>query len=199
MTIPLNEYGDCDISAGVPAGFAHIKAKNVGPTAKAMGIAYARAFTGLRKVSRRMGWKPVYEGVVVADFDGARLLERLRERNSGYAKRKAKRQERDTEQFAADIRTAFPRMPANEVQSCARHATLIGSRRVGRSRTAGQPVYLAVVAHIRHEHTDYEALVAEYGGDEHARACARDEVWPDIQATLKKWRPRLAEHIEVRP
>ena len=45
-------------------------------------------------------------------------------------------------------------------------------------------VWLATVAHIRHEHTDYEKLLAE-GYD---RDAARFFVIDDINAVLTRWR-----------
>ena len=54
-------------------------------------------------------------------------------------------------------------------------------------------VWLATIAHVRHEHTDYDRLLAE-GYD---RDAARFFVVDQINETLTRWRAtRLLEHDE---
>jgi hypothetical protein len=78
-----------------------------------------------------------------------------------------KRRERDAvkdaafiEAFAAEIRKLYPGCPAAE--EIAKHACEKHSGRVGRTAAAKEldveKVHLAVRAHIRHAHTDYDAL-----------------------------------------
>ena len=65
--------------------------------------------------------------------------------------------------LAAEIVRLFPGCPAGRAEAIARHTSLRGSGRVGRS-AAGRAldekaITLAVVASVRHEDTDYDALL----------------------------------------
>lgn len=53
-----------------------------------------------------------------------------------------------------------------------------------RSLPASISVWLATVAHIRHEHTDYDALLA----DGYGREAARHFVVGTTNETLQRWR-----------
>jgi hypothetical protein len=90
-------------------------------------------------------------------------------------------------QFAAEIRSQFPRCPADRAEAIARHTALRGSGRVGRS-AAGRAlderaVRHAVVASVRHEDTDYDALLMRGV----PRQAARDQIWPRIDQVLTGW------------
>lgn len=80
----------------------------------------------------------------------------------------------------------FPDMPSKDVRDVLDHAFLKGSGRVGRSGTMKSEedkVRLAVEAHIRHVHTDYDKLI-EDGMD---RDDARDVVWDTIKEVKESW------------
>jgi hypothetical protein len=66
--------------------------------------------------------------------------------------------------------------------TCQRH-----SGRVGRSAAAKdfepQALRLAVIAHIRHEHTRYDELLMQYGDRQHAR----EMVHAQIEKLLARW------------
>lgn len=90
----------------------------------------------------------------------------------------------------ATIRSAFPGCPPDEaariaVWTCRKH-----SGRVGRSAAAKSldpaAVRLAVVAHIRHEHTDYDRLLMRTGD----RQSARQTVRAEIDRVLERWEAR---------
>jgi len=87
----------------------------------------------------------------------------------------------------AAIRTQFPGCPADEAAQIAAWTCRKHSGRVGRSAAAKQfdrqALRLAVVAHIRHEHTRYDALLMDGGDREAARQCVR----PDIDEMLGRW------------
>jgi hypothetical protein len=118
---------------------------------------------------------------------------------------RARRRERDRERravedvdfqarFAAEILRLFPGCPPPRAEAIAGHAGLRGSRRVGRS-AAGRAldetaVTLAVVASIRHEDTEYDALLMS--GVE--REAARDRVRADIDRVLDAWRAGTMWH-----
>jgi hypothetical protein len=82
----------------------------------------------------------------------------------------------------------FPGCPPEEAQAIARHTAKRGSGRVG--RTAGgrnleeRPLTAAVIAAIRHNRTNYDALLA--GGVE--RDVAREMVGDRVQGILAAWK-----------
>ena len=78
-------------------------------------------------------------------------------------------------------------MAARSAAAIAGHAAVRGSGRVGRSaagRALDDAVTLAVIAHVRHRHTDYDALLAK--GVER-RECRR-RIADKIDAVLAGWR-----------
>jgi hypothetical protein len=86
-----------------------------------------------------------------------------------------------------EIRRLFPRCPAGRTEAIARHTSLRGSGRVGRSAAGRsldeEALTLAVVASVRHEDTDYDSLLMSGVG----RAEARDLIWPDVDRVLASW------------
>jgi hypothetical protein len=112
---------------------------------------------------------------------------------------RARRRDRDRERranedvelgdrIATEIRRLFPGCPAPRAEAIAAHTALRGSGRVGRS-AAGRAVdedavRAAVVASIRHENTDYDALLMAGV----PRATARERIRPDVDRVLTAWR-----------
>lgn len=94
--------------------------------------------------------------------------------------------------FAKWMGDLYPHCPRNERAAIARHACVRSSGRVGRSAAARQfdpsAIDLAVRAHVRHEHTPYDELLAS-GRDRHA---ARARVVPRVEEILAAWRGRGA-------
>lgn len=89
--------------------------------------------------------------------------------------------------FANAVRSLFPACPADDAVAIAAHASVRSSGRVGRS-AAGQAldphaVRAAVVAHVRHLHTNYDALLMQ--GVE--RRAARDRIQAKVQAVMDEW------------
>ena len=111
-----------------------------------------------------------------------------------------RRRERDRERRAAadvELQAAmmrgigrfFPRCPAGRAEAIARHTSLRGSGRVGRSAAGRsldeEALTLAVVASIRHEDTDYDTmLMSGVGRDE-----ARDLIRETVDRILASWSP----------
>ena len=120
------------------------------------------------------------EAECLADEDARR---RSRDRE---AARRAELDEEYVRRFAERIRELFPRCPGRE-RSIAEFACQKYSRRVGRSAVAKQldedAVSLAVIAHVRHVETEYDALLAR-GMDRHD---ARLRVRARIQEVLAHW------------
>ena len=95
------------------------------------------------------------------------------------------RDERDLAHSRELLRTQFPLMPEDSLETILGHAFLKGSGRVGRTsmKTDAQKANLAVEAYIRHNHTPYEALLK----DGHGRAQARKAVWDTVRAIKATW------------
>lgn len=113
------------------------------------------------------------------------------DRRARQRERTAERREvedRDYEaSVAAELRELFPGCPAKEAARLAAWTCRKHSGRVGRSAAAKefdpQAIRLAVIAHIRHEHTPYDELLMKFGD----RQLARAEVRQKIEAVLGRW------------
>jgi hypothetical protein len=90
--------------------------------------------------------------------------------------------------FAERIRELYPGCPAGQEVVIAEYACLKHSGRIGRSALAKEldpeAIRLAVTAHIRHEETNYDELLA--AGWE--RWEARDQVSSAVEQVLAQWR-----------
>lgn len=90
--------------------------------------------------------------------------------------------------FTARVAELYPGCPAAEQARIAGHACAVGSGRIGRTGAAKQleaeAVDLAVRAHVRHEHTPYDELLARGLDRADARARARD----GVEKVLATWR-----------
>lgn len=117
----------------------------------------------------------------LADADAR---ERRRQREAG---RREAVDEKYVSRFAARIAELYPKLPAPEAEAIARHACAKHSGRVGRSAAAKEldadAVRLAVGAHARHVHTDYDGLLAR-GEERHE---ARSQVGPLVRRLLAEW------------
>jgi len=91
------------------------------------------------------------------------------------------------EQFAHRVRELFPACPAGREFEIAEHACLKYSGRVGRSASAKsldeEAVGLAAIAHIRHQETQYDRLLARG----YERWDARREVEEAVGRVMKRW------------
>jgi hypothetical protein len=109
---------------------------------------------------------------------------RRRERES---ERRANVDQDYVERFARRVRELFPDCPAGAERVVAEHACLRYSGRVGRSAAAKtldeMAVRLAVIAHVRHDKTSYDKLLAE-GCDRHE---ARRQVEIQVGSVLAAW------------
>ena len=119
-----------------------------------------------------------------ACLDDADARARTRER---AAARRAVLDQEYAAAFAEAVRTHYPGCPSGEAREIAEHACAKHSGRVGRSASAkrfeAEAVTLAVRAHVRHAHTDYDLLLAE--GRE--RLEARDAVAVEVDEILLRW------------
>ena len=121
------------------------------------------------------------EAECLADAD---LRARRRERE---AERRAELDESFVDRFAANIREAFPRLVTGREQKIAEHACLKYSGRIGRSALGKKmdehAVRLAVIAHIRHNETNYDELL----GRGWERSDARGAVAQRVDEVLSYW------------
>jgi hypothetical protein len=89
--------------------------------------------------------------------------------------------------FAAAIHSQYPGCPVNEATQIAAHACQRYSGRIGRTAAARSldpdAIRLAVVAHIRHVHTDYDRLLTQLQD----RQLARDLIGDSLDLTLRHW------------
>ncbi len=112
-------------------------------------------------------------------------------RASRRARDRERRERRDVQyvaSFAARVGELFPGCPPAEREAIAEHGCAIHSGRVGRSAPARRleedAVTLAVRAHVRHEHTPYDELLASATTREESRA----EVAPLVERVLADWK-----------
>ncbi len=101
----------------------------------------------------------------------------------------------------------FPAIPDEDRATVVRHTCEVSSGRVGRTARAkalaAEPIRLAVRAHIRHEHTDYDARLRRAGfgqrfgrASREDRAAARKAVKKRIDAIFALW---SGERVTVPP
>jgi hypothetical protein len=111
---------------------------------------------------------------------------RIARERSGSARERE--DQRYIEQFASAIQASYPASPALEALAIARHACEKHSGRVGRSAAAKaldeEAVDLAVRAHVRHTHSEYDRLLAK--GLE--RLEARSAVADRVAMVMECWR-----------
>ncbi|MGB7344546.1 MAG: DUF2293 domain-containing protein [Pirellulaceae bacterium] len=86
-----------------------------------------------------------------------------------------------------EIASQFPGCPAESAQRIAIHTAERGSGRVGRSAAGRevdpQAIKLAVIAHIRHEHTGYDEMLMQGV----ARRDARSQIQSTVAEKLTEW------------
>jgi len=121
------------------------------------------------------------EAECLSDKDArARQRERAATRRAGLDREYVDR-------FAQQLQRLFPGCPQGMEKLIAEHACLKHSGRVGRTAAAKaldeEAIRLAVIAHIRHEETDYDEQLSR-GMDRHQ---ARSEVRPRVQEVLARW------------
>jgi hypothetical protein len=91
--------------------------------------------------------------------------------------------------LGARILELFPRCPPEEARTIAEHAAERGSGRIGRTaagrRLEEESVRLAVIASVRHRHTNYDEILMKSADRPGARAQVRGE----IEEILRAWGP----------
>jgi len=140
-----------------------------------------------RKRYERQGILVEAEAIEKAETECLAGAERRKRQAERRALRAAELDEAFAEQFAQAIRQQFPKCPIPDANLIAEHACLRSSGRVGRTVAAKQfdpdAIYLAVVAAVRHEFTDYDILLLK--GIE--RFEARSRVRNKVEKKLWEW------------
>ena len=138
-------------------------------TLRAVVVRWSRA----RKRYERQGILVEPEALVRAEQESSADAEVRAKRQARAAERRELLDQEFVSAFAAAIRQQFPRCPAKEANEIAEHACRKYSGRVGRTAAAKEfnpePIRLAVIAHIRHVHTDYDELLMQYADRHEAR------------------------------
>lgn len=120
----------------------------------------------------------------------ARARQRERE-----AARRVELDRQYVKRFAMRVRELFPRCPSGREVAIAEHACFRYSGRVGRSAAAKSldenTVRLAIIAHIRHVETQYDALLARG----YERWDARAQVEDEVLRVLTKWEAQAVESL----
>ncbi len=151
---------------------------------KAVVVQWARA----RKRYERQGLLVEEEALEQAEAECKADARQREERRAAAAIRRAELDEDYVAEFGRHLRKRFPGCPPGEARRIAEHACRKNSGRVGRSAAARQfdpeAIDLAVIARIRHAHTDYDDLLAQGMVRDEARA----EVRHDIDAVLDRWK-----------
>jgi hypothetical protein len=145
-------------------------------------------FSRARKRYERQGLLVAAEALDKAEEECA---DDALERSAARKQAAVRRVEEDREFIAAmteAILGQYPACPTAEARRIASHTARRSSGRVGRSAAGReldpQAIKLTVIAHIRHEHTNYDHLLMEGA----ARLDARVLVHDKIDQVLAKWR-----------
>jgi hypothetical protein len=129
-------------------------------------------------------------GIRVPSQIHTQVLESASETAAVRASATLLRDRRDNVKAQALLLTTFPSIPTTCLERILQHAFLKGSGRVGRisTRTEREKVTLAVEAHIRHEHTEYERLLEDDGME---REGARKVVWGEVKRIRDQWAGKI--------
>jgi hypothetical protein len=96
-----------------------------------------------------------------------------------------KRDAADISKAAASLVVQFPGIPDVEKELVLRHGFRKHSGRVGRTSMLplAKKVLLAVVAHVRHRHTEYDCLLRNGKEKDEARKLT----WKKIESVMRRW------------
>lgn len=176
---------DLDHLVYLPAGDAALTRRSrKHSTLSAVVLSYSAS----RKRNERQGLLVEQKGLELAEKECLSDTDYREKRKERDAIRRAILDKKYINRFADEIRKRFPGCPKGTEKEIAEYACLKYSGRVGRSAFAKDlseaAIILAVRAHIRHEETDYDGLLAE-GYD---RYDARSLVKEIIEDVLSEWR-----------
>jgi hypothetical protein len=175
---------DLDHLVFLPSGDAALtrRAKKLS-TLSAVVLEWSRA----RKRYERQGLLVEEQALQAAEAECLQDSEARERRRLREGERRSVLDQEYVNRFAQRVRELFPRCPAGIEQVISEHACLKYSGRVGRTAAAKaldeEAVRLAVIAHIRHEATSYDDLLAQGFERWEARAAVAGEV----RTILSQW------------
>ena len=144
-------------------------------------------FNRPRKRYERQGLLVTHEALTQAEDECIADADLRAARREIAAGQRVVLDQRFVKQMTAAILKLFPNCPSNEAHQIAEHAAERGSGRVGRSAAGREldanAITLAVIAHVRHVHTNYDSLLMR-GVD---RREARDQIRETLDAVLHRW------------
>jgi hypothetical protein len=150
---------------------------------RAVVVRWSRA----RKRYERQGILVEPEALRRAEVESLADAEVRARRQARAAERRVLEDHEFVAAFASAIREQYPGCPATEATEIAEHACRKYSGRVGRTKAAKElspeAIRLAVIAHIRHAHTNYDELLARYA----ERDMARERIRDTVSAILGDW------------
>ncbi|KAK8137323.1 hypothetical protein PG984_005263 [Apiospora sp. TS-2023a] len=191
---PPNHEPVVKVSSPLPKGYIFVPKGNVYITANCRRLTQAAKKTVYAVINhqrRSLGIRvpTSIHAQVVQDERASRA-----DRTSAVQKRDAAMEK----QFREAILDQFPKTPAASVPLVVKRAMLKGSRRVGRTGKLDieTKAKLAVRAHIRHTHTDYDGMLK---AKTHTKNQARDVVLAKIDEVAKSWGGKVDEHRRNRP
>jgi len=178
------ECADLDHLVYLPSGDAALTRRSrKRSTLSAIVVRFSRA----RKRYERQGLLVEAAALELAEDEClSDEAQRLRARERGREAR-GREDARFVSEFVGEIRARYPGCSGPEATTIAQHACRKYSGRIGRSAAARdldpRAIELAVTAHVRHEHTEYDQLLAE-GRERHD---ARHEVAGKVQRVVAGW------------
>ncbi|KAK7959035.1 uncharacterized protein PG986_003889 [Apiospora aurea] len=177
------------VTSPLPKGYIFVPKGNVYITANCRRLTQAAnrtvyAVINAKRQSVGIRVPAAIHAQVQADEQASRA-----DRRSAVAKRDASLEK----QFRDAIVRQFPQTPAASVPRIVERAMLKGSRRVGRTGKLDieTKARLAVRAHIRHTHTDYDGMLR---GKTHTKDQARDAILGKINDVCKSWGGKVDDH-----
>lgn len=182
--ITLEEKSALCLSCADLDHLVYLPAGNAAVTRRATKYSHLHAkvlrWSRTRKRYERQGILVESEALDKAEDESIADAELREIRRQRQAEKRAQLDEQYKKQFTDHIREIFPHCPGQTAEKIAQHACLKYSGRVGRSAAAKsfdpEAIMLAVRAHVRHQHTDYdELLLKDYERNE-ARLLVEDKV-----------------------
>ena len=178
------ECADMDHLDFLPSGDAALtrRAKKSSPLA-----AVVVTFSKSRKRYERQGILVTREAIEKAEDECVADADERAARREKRRGRVAVEDRELTRQVATAIMQQYPKCPAEDANAIAEHTTRRGSGRVGRSAAAKAldpaAIRLAVRAHVRHAHTNYDGLLMQGV----TRGEARAAIHRAVEDVISEW------------
>ncbi len=139
-----------------------------------------------KRPSARVALLAPREAVAAAREEAERTASLRAEKREAAAVSRARKESRNSDEALAELKRLLPGIPDGEAAQVIERAFTVGSGRVGRSGKLelGEKLELAVRAHIRHQHTNYDHLLAIGNDQEFARRRVADKV----DRVYERWR-----------